>query len=157
MPGSCCCCLFCFFCAWCSRGPFLGSTSGIHADLKYSMNWECPATHRPNLCSCRGELITYAKQSGVERWWWGSGGVESCSLSLKDELKPLFHNWSDSPAVFSPAVLKCHAPHPATHSLSSLLLSPPPPPPPPLHLQCISVRKCLRTFHGSEKTKKNSH
>lgn len=133
------------FCTWrlcgcCSRGSLFGSTTGIHSDFKYSMNWECPATYRPNLCLCRGAFHMRRNRGQGER---GITAMQKVAhYPLRIHFKP-FTMCLIYLLCVSPAVWKCHAPHPATLFLS-----------PPLYLQCISVRKCLRTFHGSERQRK---
>lgn len=54
------------------------STSAIHRDFKYSMNWACPATCRPNLCLCRGAVHIRRKQREQSAKKRGDRNVESC-------------------------------------------------------------------------------
>lgn len=109
-------------------------TPQIHSDFKYSMNWECPDSHRPNLCLMQG--------SATESGWNGHMIVESCSECRKHPLET-FDHFCDSPAVFVTCCLKVLCSTPAALF-----------PSPPLYLHCISVRKCLRTFHGIERQRK---
>lgn len=70
----------------CRRGSLFTSTTNIHSDFKYSMNWECHATYGPPLIYAHAvELFTpgATESSGKS----ATGNVESCSLSFKNELK----------------------------------------------------------------------
>lgn len=54
----------------------------IHSDFKYSMNWECPATYRPNLCLCRESCSHQAQESTLE----GDVARKLHTLSLRGSL-----------------------------------------------------------------------
>lgn len=76
-------------CGCCSSGSLFRSTTGIHSHFKYSMNWECPAIYRPNLCLCGGSCSHQAQESPVKEEG-GNDNVESCTLSFRGSLKPFF-------------------------------------------------------------------